>query len=274
MGEIRLTPEQKQQYQEEGYIIVHRLISASDLKELDIMANKALDGELKPQLAYRGQLPEDFYIFWEPAGKDREDIPRRDRIRLMSFLCFHHRYFWDFVRHPAIYSVASQIFDSGIKIFSDTIFVKPPKHGIEAALHQDTAFWPKLEPNALNFWLAIDRATTENGCLHLIPRSHEVDLPHQTDPVQGNILGDDQVDSSKQIPVELEPGGAIFFDSGLAHRSYLNRSEVSRRAMTAVYVAENFRHVEPWKVDLLGSTWDIQYEFEFIRPAMNRFAGG
>ena len=266
-----LTHEQKRKFKEEGYIVIHNLIGGEDLIELDKMTDLLFNGELHPETSYHGQLPEEFYTFWEPGKKDQKDIPRKYRIRLMAWMFFHHPYFRDIACHPAIHSVVSQLLNSAVKFFSDSIFMKPPKHGIAAALHQDTSFWPKLEPRALNFWMAVDRATIENGCLHLIPGTQKVDRPHKKDPVQGNILPDDLVDIRQQIPIELEPGSAIFFDSGLAHRSYPNHSEYSRRAYAAVYVSENVQHIEPWRIITLGSQSNLSYEFEPIQPSVEKF---
>ncbi|HEV2295418.1 MAG TPA: phytanoyl-CoA dioxygenase family protein [Tepidisphaeraceae bacterium] len=234
-------------FDEQGYVVVHNLMSAAELAELSGMSDRLLDGELKPDLAYDGQLPADFYTFWEPGMKERHDLPRRLRVRLMSWMCYHHSWFWEFACRPAIADVMSELYGGGgVQIFSDTVFMKPPRHGIEAAPHQDTAFWPKLSPNAILFWMAIDPATIENGCLHIVPESHRLDLPHRTDPVQGKMLYDDQFDATRQIPIELAPGSALIMDSGLIHRSYPNRSDYSRRAMTSVYVSGDVRHLEPW----------------------------
>jgi len=236
----------KTQWSESGYVIVPDLLSEIELRELSAMADQLLDGELKPELPYKGQVPDEFYTFWEPGLKERNDLPRRERVRLMSRMVYHHPYFRRFAAHPAIYDVLAEFFGSGVQIFSDTIFMKPARHGIAAAPHQDTAFWPKLRPNAINFWMAIDPATIENGCLYILPGSHRYDLPHQSDPVMRWYLAEDQADFSGQVPVELSPGSAIFFDSGLIHRSYPNHSDKSRRSMTAIYVAENVVHEAPW----------------------------
>jgi phytanoyl-CoA hydroxylase len=248
------TPRQRE-YSERGYVVVNDLLPEEDFRELDRMADRLLDGELRPELPYKGKLPDDFYTFWEPGMKDRTDLQRRSRVRLMSYMCWHHPYFYEFVRCPEICDVVAEVLDGGAQIFSDTVFMKPPRHGIEAAPHQDTAFWPKLSPNALNFWMAIDPATVENGCLHVIPESHHNDLPHHKHPVQGWLLRDEEIDLSRQVPVELPPNAAIFFDSGLIHRSYPNRSDRSRRSMALVYGAGNLTHVQPW---------DNNYEFEQI----------
>jgi len=235
-----------EQYEQEGYVIVHDLLPEKEFQKLDEMIDRLLDGEIKPETSYDGELPEEFYTFWEPNLKDRTDLPRRQRIRLMSWMAYHHSYFWKLVSHPAIVEVVAEIWGTGVQLFSDTVFMKPARHGIEAAMHQDTAFWPKIRPNAVNFWMAVDPATVENGCLHIIPGSQGEDLPHHDDPVQRWYLKDEQVDLSRQIPLELPPNSAVFMDSALVHRSYPNRSDHSRRSMTAVYVSSQVEHLEPW----------------------------
>jgi len=260
-----LDEDQRTAFQDKGYLVIPGLVGGDALAELDRMANLLLDGELSPQLPYRDHVPDRFYTFWEPGMEGRSDLPRRERIRLMANMCHHHLFFRAMVRHPAIYRVLAGLYGEGVRVFSDTIFMKPAHHGIEAAMHQDTAFWPKIEPNAINFWMAIDPATVENGCLHIIPGSHEKDLCHRDDPVQGHVLHDDQVDKSRQIPLEMESGDAIFFDSGLVHRSYANRSSRNRRSYAVVYGSGTMRHVEPWRIETLAEA-SPSYEFEMIEP--------
>lgn len=233
-------------WDENGYVVVRGLLSKPEISELSAMIDRLLDGELKPDLARDGSTPDEFGVNWEPNLKDRDDLPRRERVRLVSWLYQQHSYFKKFAAHPAIYDVAAKLFGSGVQIFGDAVFMKPARHGIAAAPHQDTAFWAKLRPNAINFWMAVDPATIENGCLYVIPGSHKKDLPHHSDPIMSWYLDETQADFDRQIPIELAPGDAIFFDSALIHRSYPNQSEHSRRAMTAIYVAENVVHEEAW----------------------------
>ncbi len=262
---MRIGSRQRESYQQEGYAVVRRLISGDELREFDRMTDRLLDGDLQPELGYRGWKPDHFYTFWEPGMEDRTDLPRRDRVRLMANMYHHHPYFRAIGSHPAIYDVVASIYETGVRMFSDTVFVKPAYHGIEAALHQDTAFWPKTRPNAMNFWLAIDAATVENGCLQVIPESHTVDVPHHDHPVQGHILHDHEVDIDRQIPIELEAGDGIFFDSALMHRSYPNQSDRRRRAYAAVYGPEDIEHLEPWNLSPIAEKVP-DYQFELIEP--------
>jgi ectoine hydroxylase-related dioxygenase (phytanoyl-CoA dioxygenase family) len=240
---------QKYQYEKDGYLIVPNLFSPEEMQELSRVADKLLDGELKPDLPYKGKVADDFVVDFERELRDRNALPRRERVRLISWMCLHHSYFRHLAGHPAIYDVVASLYDSGVQIFSDTIFMKAAHHGSDIPPHQDSAFLPKIEPRALNFWMAIDAATVENGCLYILPGSHREELEHHTGGLVSRSLREDQADFSKQIPVELAPGDAIFFDSRLIHRSYPNRSTKSRRAMTAIYVADPVEYLEPWTLD-------------------------
>eukprot|EP01045_Picozoa_sp_COSAG04_P025529 COSAG04_NODE_3365_length_2884_cov_1.853860_5_plen_184_part_00 len=152
-------------------------------------------------------------------------------------------------------------------VMSDTVFVKPARHGIEAALHQDTAFGSigaASEPNSMNFWLAIDSSTVENGCVCVVPKSHTTRLPHHKHPVQGNTLQDSEVANIAELtPIEMEPGkwhdyrwhlgcilprvpaiivrtgDGLFFNSALVHKTNANRSPHGRRAYTNMYASSH-----------------------------------
>ena len=258
-----ITKAQKHAFQQDGFVVFPKLLAGDDLAELDAMCDAVLDGKLAPVTPFEGWLPDHFYTFWEPGLQDRDDLPRRQRVRLMSNMCRHHPYFHAIVRHPRIVTALQGLLDDDVMVRSDTIFMKPAHHGIEAALHQDTAFYPRTKPNTLIFWMAIDEATEANGCLHVIPGSHKSRLPHRDDLVQGHVLDDDQVEIDRQIALTCEPGDAIVADAGIAHRSYPNRSADSRRAYTITSAPAKMQYIEPWKVTTISEKTP-QYEFELI----------
>ena len=102
-----------------------------------------------------------------------------------------------------------------------------------------------------------------------MPRSHHLELPHHDDPLHNHVLREEQADVARQVPIELEPGDALFFDSGIVsytltccppqppgllsvptaaqvHRSYGNPSRNFRRAYTCVYGAQSMEYVHRW----------------------------
>ena len=186
------------------------LLTGSDLESLEALTQSLIDGTLQPESDYKGFKPDHFYTFWEPGMEERTDLPRSERIRLMSNMYHHHPAWRAMGQHPAIVEVVKSLYQSDVMVMSDTVFVKPARHGIEAALHQDTAFGSigaASEPNSMNFWLAIDRSTEENGCVCVVPKSHTTRLPHHKHPVQGNTLQDSEVANIAELtPIEMEPG--------------------------------------------------------------------
>src|SRR5436190_1770537 len=59
-----------------------------------------------------------------------------------------------------------------VRIWHDQVISKPPRENKHFACHQDFFFWPLDRPRIITCWLALDRATTDNGCMHVVPGSH------------------------------------------------------------------------------------------------------
>ena len=250
-GSHAASREQRELYRSRGYVVIKGLIPNDQLRELSEKADRILDGELRPSLPWRDKLPEQFGVSWEPAMEAREDLERRARIRFVFGMARHDSFFREFNRSSALCGIMASLFESsGVKnLFGDQLFCKPPNGGVQAAMHQDTAFWPQTTPTTMNLWVAIDPATKENGCLHVIPGSHRHGvLPHRDDPVQSHIIDDSQVDMSQLIAIEMDPGDALFMDSGLVHRSYDNHSQRSRRAIGCVFGSADMEMTgEEWR---------------------------
>jgi len=117
---------------------------------------------------------------------------------------------------------------------SQFIFKNPGAWG--QPWHQDSYYFPFTPARPIiGLWLAITRATLENGCLHILPGS-------QVEPVHKHIpdvrdgansgyveIADFNMDASK--PCLLNPGDLMVFDSHLMHRSTDNFSDEIRAAM-------------------------------------------
>jgi ectoine hydroxylase-related dioxygenase (phytanoyl-CoA dioxygenase family) len=84
-------------------------------------------------------------------------------------------------------------------------------------------------------WLAVSEATLENGCLHVLPGSHgEAVHEHVPDARPDANYGYVEIvdhDMSAAVPVLMQPGDLLLFDSHLMHRSTDNVSDGRRTAM-------------------------------------------
>jgi hypothetical protein len=131
--------------------------------------------------------------------------------------------------------------------FYAQLLYKPPGHPHETPWHQDDAygampFAPAGSPlrhQTLQFWLAIDAADTDNGCMHFHPPvGGDVLLPHRVasgaPDDEGRLLGLEDtvawIDPARIVACPLPAGGATVHDSGTLHFTPANRSDRPRRA--------------------------------------------
>ncbi|KAA1014432.1 phytanoyl-CoA dioxygenase family protein [Paraburkholderia panacisoli] len=75
--------------------------------------------------------------------------------------------------HKRLESLAKQILGPRARFSGDHLFYKPPVAGPETPWHQDEAFHnPRFTYQEVSFWIPLQAATVENGCLRFIPGSH------------------------------------------------------------------------------------------------------
>ena len=78
-----------------------------------------------------------------------------------------------------IVEVIAAIVSPDIKMFRNSLLLKPPRVGSQKGWHQDSPYWP-IEPMELcSCWFPLDDATLENGCMGVAPGRHsDGALPH------------------------------------------------------------------------------------------------
>lgn len=146
--------------------------------------------------------------------------------------------FLNYARHPEMLDMVEQLIGPNIAIWNSSLFAKPAKVGTRTPWHQDGQYWP-IEPLATcSVWIALDDATTRNGCLRFLPGSHKqrqlashhfndgpgLSLPLELDPAH--------IDESKAVDIELKAGQISLHDVYLMHSSEPNKSDKPRRGMT------------------------------------------
>ncbi|XP_054704201.1 phytanoyl-CoA dioxygenase domain-containing protein 1 isoform X1 [Grus americana] len=117
---------------------------------------------------------------------------------------------------------------------------KQPGIGGEVTPHQDATFL-HTEPlgRILGFWIALEDATQENGCLWFIPGSHTSGINRRmVRAASGSsscveFVGSEPLyDESQFIPLPVSKGGLILIHGEVVHKSELNSSESSRHVFT------------------------------------------
>ncbi|MEX2594173.1 MAG: phytanoyl-CoA dioxygenase family protein [Anditalea sp.] len=145
--------------------------------------------------------------------------------------------FHDVLWNPAFVMAASQLLgDMPVRFWHDQLFCKPAHHGGVVAWHQDYSYWTRTMPmQHLTCWTGLDDATTDNGCLYYVPKSHNwglLDKPELAGDMEGlmEYLTEEQQAEFKPVPIEMKKGYSAFHHPLMIHGSYENNSNRVRRA--------------------------------------------
>jgi phytanoyl-CoA hydroxylase len=233
-----LTAEPLAAYRRDGYLLVEDLLSSEEVVALReriweyTHGGQAL-GELKIQIEPRVQ-----------RGELQVAHPG-DGIRKIDGLVENDDLFRKLGTHPHIVGVIESILGPDIKMFRNSLMLKPPQVGSPKGWHQDSPYWP-IEPMALcSCWFPFDNATLENGCMCVIPGAQtRGPLPHVS-VTDDFVIMEGAVDASEAVAVPMRAGSGLFFHSLLPHYTAPNRSQRWRRAIALSYMSARSRYTGP-----------------------------
>jgi len=208
----------------------------------------------------RGLFDRDEIELLSRAAKEDHDLDKRafgradgegGKVRLSLWNHPGEGIYGMFARCERVVRSAEKILNGEVYHYHSKMIMKDPRVGGAWTWHQDYGYWYQngvLQPLLTSAFIAVDRATKENGCLQVIEGSHHCGRIDHV--LTGDQAGADRerVDEIlKRLPlvyVEMEPGDALFFHSNLLHRSDQNRSEHPRWAMICCY---NAARNDPYK---------------------------
>ncbi|MCE9607662.1 MAG: phytanoyl-CoA dioxygenase family protein [Planctomycetia bacterium] len=230
----RLTDEQVASFHENGYLAGVRMLDDEQVeqlrKELTDLFDPTLDGN---------------ELFYEYHTNESADP---------SKVLFHALGAWrirpgfhDILWNPRFTMAASQLLDGAVRFWHDQLFCKPALDGGVVAWHQDYSYWTRTVPMAhLTCWIGLDDATSENGCLQYIPKSHTwnllpiTGLAGKMDAIR-KVLCDEQMAQFKPVAIELKKGECAFHHPLLIHGSQENRTDRPRRAVVINAIRDGVR---------------------------------
>ena len=181
-------------------------------------------------------------------SKDPLAVPS-EQAELMLRKLFHFEkldpYYTDLVRSDLTRGVIEQLLGESAILFQVMALVKPARFGSEKPWHQDNAYFSFAPLDRIvGAWIALDDATPENGCMHVIPGGHRTGARQHIHDMDCRIEPD-LLDVERAVPVPLPAGGAMFFYGMLPHQTPPNRSDRRRRALQFHYRGESTRQFDP-----------------------------
>ena len=136
--------------------------------------------------------------------------------------------------HPRLLEVVADLLGEDL-LLTDSVFrIKEPGSSTHYGWHQDSARIV-VEPAPAIVYVAISDATVENGCLAVIPRSHDhvraFDLVENPGQAHRRVARVRAVDPRDAVYMDLRAGEVAVFSANVIHGSAANRSHAPRFAI-------------------------------------------
>jgi ectoine hydroxylase-related dioxygenase (phytanoyl-CoA dioxygenase family) len=204
----RLSPDQVQQYNRDGYVIY--------------------DKPALPEPMFQ-RLLDIFEEDLEQYGYDGLDV-----------IHFRDKRLLDIVLSDEVIDLVEPVVGPDIGLWSTHFIAKQPKVGKATPWHEDSSYWNgrvSTMAGIVTIWLALDRATKDNGCMAVIPGTHNNGFSNYV-PVDAsqNIFSSEivaeEIDESKAVYLELEPNHCSLHEGRIIHGAKANTSDTRRAGYT------------------------------------------
>ncbi len=150
---------------------------------------------------------------------------------------------------PGVLDIVEQLIGPNILLYNVTYIVKDAGSKPHVSWHQDLTYWGLSHDDQVSMWLALSQATTESGCMRMVPGSHvNGRLAHETTEDESNVLLQGQtvrgVNEADAVMCPLQPGQASFHHGWTLHASMPNRSNDRRIGLNVQYLAAHIRQTK------------------------------
>jgi len=248
-----LSEEQVAQFRRDGYLKYGRVIDDATVEQLRATLDRVIAEELERD--DDAGLPPEFSF-----GHDRKALRADRAIHQFVNMWKVVPEYREAIHNPRITGAVRRLMDAErVRIWHDQVISKPPGENKYFACHSDFFFWPLDRPRAITCWLALDDATPENGCMHVIPGSHRdprfqppgCDLsadihlsPKPLGPGEPGSLRDEARTwmPDRALPVLLKAGECMFHHCLNYHMTPQNVTDRQRRAFIIIYMPDGTRY--------------------------------
>ncbi|MFM9992093.1 MAG: phytanoyl-CoA dioxygenase family protein [Burkholderiaceae bacterium] len=215
-----LTPQQVEQYHEEGFIIVQDVVDPATLLRMK---------EVLAELVQKSRQVSNHNDVYDLEPGHQANDPRVRRIKKPHVV---DPVFKDFMYTHKFSSILQDLLGEDVRLHGTKLNLKAPHFGSPVEWHQDWAFYPHSNDDILAAGVLLEDTTEENGAMYVIPKSHKGPTYDHHGP-DGYFCGamDPEacgVDFTKAVACEGPAGSASFHHVRTIHGSAQNISTKSR----------------------------------------------
>ena len=170
----------------------------------------------------------------------KDGKPLHGDLRHKSHLLF--TWLADLVRHSIIVDAIEDLYGPDLLCWTTNFFIKEAHNPAFVSWHQDSTYWGLNKPDVVTAWIALTASNASNGAMEFMPGTHTADqIPHRDTFAKHNLLTRGQevaveVDQSKAVRIDLEPGEISLHHVRLVHGSPPNPSNDRRIGFAVRYI--------------------------------------
>jgi ectoine hydroxylase-related dioxygenase (phytanoyl-CoA dioxygenase family) len=214
----KLSPLDKQNYAETGFVCPVDVLTSDEVK------------------AFRSELED-----WERSKGSPIDFPEKSK----SYLLFN----WadQLVHHPVILDAVEDLIGPDILVYHSTLFLKEAHSSAFVRWHQDSTYF-YLDPHLhVTAWVALSRASVNEGCMHAVAGSHLLGaFEHDDQPSSDNMIRRGQgishrFEDEKGVAMPLEAGQMSLHHTDLVHASGANHGGDRRIGFAISYIPSSVK---------------------------------
>ena len=173
--------------------------------------------------------------------------PLKGDLRHKSHLLFS--WLGDLVRQDRIVDAIEDLYGPNLLCWTTNFFIKEANNPAFVSWHQDSTYWGLNRPDVVTAWVAFTPSNKANGAMGFMPGTHTSDqIPHRDTFAKNNLLTRGQevtveMDESKAVAIELEPGEMSLHHVRLVHGSPPNPSNDRRIGFAIRYIPTSVSQV-------------------------------
>ena len=214
-----LTQDQKDFYDENGYLMVEDVVTPEELAKLREITYGLIEGSR--------EVSESTGVYDLDKGHSAE-APRLTRIKLPHKV---DPYYWQVLTQSKVTQVLNDLLGPDTIINTSKLNTKAPGGGAAVEWHQDWAFYPHTNDDLLAFGLMLEDVDEANGPLMVIPGTHKGPvLSHHVNGVFAGAVDpeDPLFERDKAVTLTGKAGSMTVHHVRTLHGSAPNMSDRNR----------------------------------------------
>jgi ectoine hydroxylase-related dioxygenase (phytanoyl-CoA dioxygenase family) len=177
--------------------------------------------------------------------EEMEQLAGRQLCRV-SHPAMHFAWAYRLATEPAVLAAVEDVLGPDLLLAGSLVLCKYPHDPAFVAWHQDNYYSDLHLTPSLSAWIALQDSTVENGCMRVVPGSHQGGvLPHKEKGDANNLLRQGHeiqvpVNEKDAVEVVLRAGEISLHHAAIIHGSRPNRSDTQRLGFVVRFVTSAY----------------------------------